>query len=769
MRVIRLSGAVLAAALLVVSPLAAAGGGISGRVVDRSGDPVPGAMVRIECVEGGAPFDLVTDERGRFHAPLPGECTPRLSASLAGVAGDSTAPLDAVPGQEVELRLDLDLFADRIEVRSALARDQVSAREIRESFARDAGDAVARIPGVARLRKGGLAGDVVLRGLKGDNIAVLVDGQRLHGACPNRMDPPAFHVDFAELERIDVAKGLAETTVRGGLGGTVNLVTREPAPGFHAEIQATGGAFGYQTETANASWAGARGSVRAGLAKRRGDVYEDGDGVPFTALLPAGNPAAYRDRGSDRTAFDVETGWVHLALVPATGQRLELAFTRQDADLQLYPYLAMDAILDRADRARASWSLQRADGLLRSLAVSVSRVAVDHDMDDHLRLSSAAAAPGWSMRTETEASVWDEQLEARFRGGWTAGVDAYQRGWDATTRMVGAGGMRVMRSLPDTSLDMLAIWARHERPLTPALRLRAGARVESAAGSADPSLADTALYLAYHGTTATSHRDTYASGHLGLVWQPVPAWELSATLGRAVRPPGPEERYFALRRMGTDWVGDPGLDPAVNHQLELGLRFQGGRIAGNLDAWYSEVDGYISVVEVARQQPVPGVMNPRARSWANQDVRMWGAEASVTLDLGAGLALAATGSFTRGERDLDRARGIVDRDLAEMPAASGRLTLRWERAAWLAEAEGVAAARQERVDASLLEEATPGWAVANLRGGWQGARFSVLAGVENLFDRQYREHLSYQRDPFRSGARVPEPGRAWTVSVRWRV
>ncbi|HNZ97366.1 MAG TPA: TonB-dependent receptor, partial [Thermoanaerobaculia bacterium] len=378
-------------------------------------------------------------------------------------------------------------------------------------------------------------------------------------------------------------------------------------------------------------------------------------------------------------------------------------------------------------------------------------------------------APGWSMRTETEASVWDEQLEARFRGGWTAGVDAYQRGWDATTRMVGAGGMRVMRSLPDTSLDMLALWARHERPLTPALRLRAGARVESAAGSADPALADTALYLAYHGTTATSHRDTYASGHLGLVWQPVPAWELSATLGRAVRPPGPEERYFALRRMGTDWVGDPGLDPAVNHQLELGLRFQRDRIAGNLDAWYSEVDGYITVVEVARQQPVPGVMNPRARSWANQDVRMWGAEASVTLDLGAGLALAATGSFTRGERDLDRARGIVDRDLAEMPAASGRLTLRWERAAWLAEAEGVAAARQERVDASLLEEATPGWAVANLRGGWQGARFSVLAGVENLFDRQYREHLSYQRDPFRSGARVPEPGLAWTVSVRWRV
>ena len=74
MKVIRLSGGALVAALLVISPLAAAGGGVSGRVVDRSGDPVPGATVRIECVEGGTPFQLVTDERGRFPAQLPEEC-----------------------------------------------------------------------------------------------------------------------------------------------------------------------------------------------------------------------------------------------------------------------------------------------------------------------------------------------------------------------------------------------------------------------------------------------------------------------------------------------------------------------------------------------------------------------------------------------------------------------------------------------------------------------------------------------------------------------
>jgi iron complex outermembrane receptor protein len=41
-------------------------------------------------------------------------------------------------------------------------------------------------------------------------------------------------------------------------------------------------------------------------------------------------------------------------------------------------------------------------------------------------------------------------------------------------------------------------------------------------------------------------------------------------------------------------------------------------------------------------------------------------------------------------------------------------------------------------------------------------------GVENLFGRLYSEHLSYQRDPFRSGVRIPEPGRNVFVNLSYR-
>ena len=50
----------------------------------------------------------------------------------------------------------------------------------------------------------------------------------------------------------------------------------------------------------------------------------------------------------------------------------------------------------------------------------------------------------------------------------------------------------------------------------------------------------------------------------------------------------------------------------------------------------------------------------------------------------------------------------------------------------------------------------------------KGSRISVALGATNLFDRFYAPHLSYQRDPFRTGARVYDPGRNIYVNLSFR-
>jgi iron complex outermembrane receptor protein len=64
------------------------------------------------------------------------------------------------------------------------------------------------------------------------------------------------------------------------------------------------------------------------------------------------------------------------------------------------------------------------------------------------------------------------------------------------------------------------------------------------------------------------------------------------------------------------------------------------------------------------------------------------------------------------------------------------------------------------VDAALRETPTAGYGLLGLRGGLHHRRLNLAVGVDNALNRFYYDHLSFQRDPFRTGTRVPDPGRS---------
>ena len=140
----------------------------------------------------------------------------------------------------------------------------------------------------------------------------------------------------------------------------------------------------------------------------------------------------------------------------------------------------------------------------------------------------------------------------------------------------------------------------------------------------------------------------------------------------------------------------------------------------------------------------------------------------MQMDEGAGHGSWVALSYVRGTQDPRPDLGIFSTDLAEMPPLTGRASLRWDDGRFWGEVEGVFAGAQEHVDTDLQEAPTPGWGIATLRAGVTLGSVVLVAGVENLFGRLYTEHLSYQRDPFRSGVRVPEPGRNVFVNLSYR-
>jgi iron complex outermembrane receptor protein len=386
-------------------------------------------------------------------------------------------------------------------------------------------------------------------------------------------------------------------------------------------------------------------------------------------------------------------------------------------------------------------------------------------MDDRLRLSSAGTPRGYSMGTMARSRTAGGRVQGTH-GATTGGIEAYVRSWDATNEMAGMA-YAPQAMIPDVTVKVLGAFAEHSRRIASGLRLDLGARLDGAWSEADPTRANTDLYAAYHDTRATSATDTLPSAKARLVWRRG-GLELAGGVGHVARVPEANERYLALRRKGTDWVGDPTLAPSRNTGLDVAAGWEGGGARLAVTFFHQRIGDYVGVVPAARLSAVPGVANARARSFANVDARLTGGELTAGLAVGGRLSLAGDLAYTRGTQEADPGRGVVGGPVAEMPPLLGHASARYDDGGAYLVLEGVFAARQDRVDASLGEAPTPAWAVANVRAGVRWRKLLATVGVSNLLDADYVEHLSYQRDPFRTGARVPEPGRNVYVSVSAR-
>jgi iron complex outermembrane receptor protein len=156
-------------------------------------------------------------------------------------------------------------------------------------------------------------------------------------------------------------------------------------------------------------------------------------------------------------------------------------------------------------------------------------------------------------------------------------------------------------------------------------------------------------------------------------------------------------------------------------------------------------------------------MNTAARSYHNVQATMSGLEMAGAWSVTDRLIVSGDVSAVRGRKAVDAAAGVNSPYLSEMPPARGRLAVRYEtkttRWGGFAEIESIYALAQTAVDTDLRESPTPPYALTNARLGATFGRLRAAVGLANIFNRTYYENLSYQRDPFRNGTRVFEPGR----------
>jgi len=178
-------------------------GVLVGQITGPGGAGLPGALVIARPESGGGDHITVTGANGEFRFVNIEEGRYAVNGSSRGFHVTSVDDVLVTRDRttRVHLALSSATFSDSMEVSSGLPADALEAIELRESAAADLGEALTRMAGVEKVRKGGIANDIVVRGHREDDVTVLIDGARVAGACPTGWTlPPIIWISRSSTE-----------------------------------------------------------------------------------------------------------------------------------------------------------------------------------------------------------------------------------------------------------------------------------------------------------------------------------------------------------------------------------------------------------------------------------------------------------------------------------------------------------------------------------------------------------------------------------------
>ena len=613
--------------------------------------------------------------------------------------------------------------------------------------ASDGGDYLKTIPGFALIRNGGTNGDPVLRGMFGSRLNILTNGGMMLGACPGRMDAPTSYISPETYDRLTVIKG--PQTVLWGPGASAGTILFEREPEHFGELgtrvnasllAASNGRF---DKTLDAAAGGPQGYVRVIGNTARSDDYKDGNGDTV--------PSRY-----DKWNGDIALGWT-----PDADTLLELTAGKGDGEARSAGR-GMDGSQYKRESLGLRFEKSNIGEVLDSIEAQVYYNYADHVMDNYsLRTPSGTGMMAGPMASNVDRrtlgarikATWrwaDYQLisgidaqtnEHRKRSGM--GIDTYkEQNWskDADFHNYGAFGELTWYA---AERDRVITGARVDRASAKDYRAKLGSGMMARANpTLDKTRADTlpSGFIRYEHDLADSPTTVYAG--LGHAQRFPDYWELfSPTSG----PTGSVNAFDAIK-------------PEKTTQLDVGLQYKTPDLEAWVSAYAGEVRDYI-LFDYSRG----------ASQAQNINARIMGGELGAAYQLTSHWKADATLAYAWGKNSTD------GKALPQMPPLDTRFGLTYSEDDWSAGALWRVVAAQNRIDRNAGNVVgkdyakSAGFGVFSLNGAYRiNANLKVSAGVDNLLDKNYSEHLNMAGNagygyPANDPRPINEPGRTlWT-------
>jgi len=160
----------------------------------------------------------------------------------------------------------------------------IPMNDILQTSNSETSSALRQINGVKASRMGGHGVDLIINGQSASQLNIFLDGAKIEGGCPNRMDPPTAYTELSSYDRVTVIKGVNSVTYgTGGSGGTVlferNPPSFEEGKPYQGQINLGTSSNGLtQDINATVSAGGEKGYIELQGSKKSADNYTDGNG-----------------------------------------------------------------------------------------------------------------------------------------------------------------------------------------------------------------------------------------------------------------------------------------------------------------------------------------------------------------------------------------------------------------------------------------------------------------------------------------------------------
>lgn len=717
---------------------AAHDGALLGTVRDSSGTPLPNVQVIISSINRVA----TTDATGNFaFRGLPAGHY-HLDAVFIGYAR-ADAEVD-LPSDGSDVRVEIIMVRTPLRLRGvviaasptgadALGITQstidLSGKELARSLGASVAQTLSSEPGMAMRYNGPVANTPIIRGLSGERLLVLQDGDRT-GDLSSAAADHGLSIDPLSSSRIEVVRGPASLLYgSNALGGVVNVVSNEIPTSVPTRVQ---------------------GSI-AGMGERA----TPGGALSGVLTLPLGSSLALSVRGGLRGAGDGYVGGggrlantdsrnhtrgVGLAYI-GDGTTAGLAYSRYDFRYGLPGAPDDNELGTKIDgvRNQVRGRLElgaNSTGFFRLLRVDGTSQWYGHDEIE----KGGDIGTSFDLQTQTlNATVKTEK--GRVAGAF---------GVNAIFKQYSASGEEALTPAANTSGAGLFLFeeiplggspSRDSHDLVPKLQLGARAdllRVASKSG--DPKF----------GVGRTLDFNDL-SGSLGLTIPFSASTSLGMSAARAFRAPTVEELFSSAfhAAAGTFDVGNPSLKSEVNQGFDAVLRRQTRRVNAEVSAYWNRISNYIAPSIERDTTTSDGIVVP-LNIFAQGDATLKGVEGRVEGTVAPQVVIGAMGDMVRGEfRD--------GAPLPFLPAARIGAQARWDNGTLSVSGEMRHAFAQDRVSGGDVDIPTAEYTLLNLSFGVQylggGLVHSITLRTDNLTDARYYDASS------RIKSFAPNPGR----------